>query len=91
MTESIPPLFHDLKMAYGTINGDVAPISADFFVRCYLEDDNTWDVDVYDGDDYDTEYSLGHLTTKKEAIEYAYVVINALKDKGSVGFQLPKL
>lgn len=71
------------------INGDCHPSDAKYFVRAYEEDDGTYDVDVFDGDDRDDELERRFIKTKEEAVAYAVEVIDLLKPKGTVAVNLP--
>lgn len=77
---------YETKIVSGNIEH---PSESDYFVRCYLEDDGTWDIDVYEGDERDNSYSKGYIASKEDALTYANTVINELKLKGSVAANLP--
>ncbi len=69
---------------------DIHPSQTDFFVRAYLEDDGTYDVDVYEQDDRDGELSKTHIETLQEALDYANQVVEKLKPLGSVALNTPE-
>lgn len=66
------------------------PSESDYFIRCYLEDDGTWDVDVYEGDERDNEYSKGYIADRDSAIAYTYSTAEILVRLGTVAISLPK-
>lgn len=66
------------------------PSGSDYFIRCYLEDDGTWDVDVYESDERDSKYSKGYITDRDSAIAYAYSIAEILVRLGTVAINLPR-
>jgi hypothetical protein len=70
-----------------TMNGECRPSETDWAIRMYLENDETWDVDVYEGDERDNEFSRGYLSLQ-EAYEHTMRTLQELMIRGTVALDL---
>jgi hypothetical protein len=71
------------------IEGNVHPSQTKYAIRVTHENDGTWDVDVYEDDDRDSDLSVTYIASELEATGYAKGVAAVLRLSGTVALDVP--